>query len=127
MGEGGAEELLEGDDEAFGEHGLLRGGAVGVEGEADDDGVDGFAFDELGDGLGELFVGEIFEHFEGEGEAAVGGAGFADGEAGAFVAEVDAEETHGEFPVVSGQWSVVRLYVGGADNWQLTTILRRGR
>jgi hypothetical protein len=94
-GEGGAEELLEGDDEAFGEHGLLGGVAVGVEGEADDDGVDGFAFDEFGDGLGELLVGEVFEHFEGEGEAAVGGAGFADGEAGALVAEVDAEETHG--------------------------------
>ena len=32
--------------------------------EADDEGVDGFAFVELGDGLGELRVGEAFEHFE---------------------------------------------------------------
>ncbi len=103
-GELWAEVLLEGDDEAFGEHGLLGGCPVGMEGESDDDGVDGFAFDELGDGDGELRVGEVFEHFKGECEAAAFGTGFADGEAGAFIAEVDAEETHGGIKHESWRW-----------------------
>jgi hypothetical protein len=90
---GGGDGLLEGQDEAFGEFGLLGDSAVGVEGEADDDGVDGFAADELGEGGGKLLVGKAFEHFEGEGHA---GFGVADGDAGSSAAVIDADSSHGD-------------------------------
>jgi len=81
--------LDEPEDEAFGDFGLGGDAAIGVEGEADDDGVDGFFFGELGDGVGKLGIGEAFEHFEGEGEA---GFGIAQSDSSAAHAVVDAED-----------------------------------
>jgi len=87
----GAEDLAQGEDEALGEFGLVGDAAVGVEGEADDDGVDGFLANELADGLGKLGIWEAFKDFEGEGEARLG---IAEGDAGAFEAVVDGNESH---------------------------------
>ena len=89
-GDGRADGLDKFKDEAFGDFGLGGNAAVGVKGETDDDGVDGFFAGELGNGLGKLGVGEGFEHFEGEGET---GLGVADGDAGAAGAVVDAEDS----------------------------------
>jgi hypothetical protein len=92
-GVGGADEFDEGVGEGEGFEGLGAGGAVGVEGVADEEGVDVMLADEAGDGFevgAEVGLGGGAV----EGEEGLGGEaeGVGDGQADALVADVERED-----------------------------------